>query len=281
MGVKYETDPLDPMAVPIWEAFQGGLYFTVNCDVSIKPGSPCSICRELEQRNLLTRTRDHFHGSDLGSCSRKVYYAMTVPHSFSSSTGQSFLNDGHMHEALVLSTISVGFGDKAQILRYSNEEEAIVEFGKDIHVKIVGHPDGYIKYNGLEAIIECKAVKDYTFDKVKGGEISREWYGQAQYYLLAKKLSVAYFIVKNRITSKILRPIRIDFDSKWIKERLIILQNIMGMIMGVIPHQIPDREYRKNSGECKFCPYFSSCWSDGTEPLSASEQSEQLLEIFQ
>lgn len=264
---KEKQNNLDPIPMMMYEAYHQG----TQSDTS-----PCSICRGLGSHVI---TRNHFHGSELGACARKTYLNM-ITNTKSSASNKAFLLDGHLHEASILELIKEGFGNTARIIAAKNEEELTISLplGNDNALsvmRIIGHYDGIIEIDtdkdqypivkeqldSVKAIIECKSVKDYTYDKVKAGEISNEWYGQMQCYMLGMKLNRSYLIVKNRTTSLILMPIRIDLDIPWLKERISKLKSIYSLIQDG-GNEIPDREHRsRTESECKFCPHLESCWS--------------------
>lgn len=251
-----EQDLLDPLPILMQEAFTR----TAHQD-----SSPCSVCRALGEH---VQVRTHFHGSDLGSCPRKVYWEMIGGRGHTSSSNAAFLKDGHLHEADILTGLEKGMGSSAKITRCLNNEELTVQFPvSDSHgtmvIKIIGHHDGEIKYNetGTKAILECKAVKEYTFDKVRKGEISQVWYGQMQFYMAAKKIPLAYLLVKNRVTSAILKPIRIPIDIPWIKERIERIKGIYELVHTTGTTNVPDREHKTpKADECQFCPFKDRCW---------------------
>lgn len=225
---------------------------------------PCSVCKK---QPLKGAARFHFHGSDLGACAKATLHKMQglagKPQGGSSDV---FLMDGHANEAEMFDYINLGLDPTSglKVIGSSNQDELIYdkEFKEAaIRFRIIGHTDGYIlKSNSPVAGIECKSVKDYTWKKVKGGEISDIWYGQIQFYLLATKLEYWYLLVKNRGTSEFLTPIRIEKDLNYLKDRLIKLKEVqLALVNG---RDIARERKNPSDSECKFCPYY--CWDNNT-----------------
>lgn len=238
---------------------------------------PCSICRSMLEQGVQLLIRDHFHGSDFGACARKVWYQMSLGMraSFSNTT---FLMDGHLHEASMLQNIQAGLPEQWEIKILENQHEEITEI---CGFKIVTHCDAFLLDHSKSEvyILECKAVKDKNFPIVKGKmELDRLqslpiWYGQNQCYLLVAKSEIAYLIIKNRDTSKIILPLRIDKDMDYISQRLNKLVDIHNKIKNnsgqfsseakKISGSIPEREHMNPKDyECQFCSFKKECWND-------------------
>lgn len=224
---------------------------------------PCSVCKK--QPLGSSAARYHFHGSDLGACAKATLHKMQglagKPQGGSSDV---FLMDGHANEAEMFDYINLGLDPSSgiKVIGSGNQDELIYEKKfKDLGIsfRIIGHTDGYILQGGTPvAGIECKSVKDYTWKKVKGGEISDIWYGQIQFYLLATKLEYWYLLIKNRGTSEFMLPIRIEKDLNYLKSRLSKLMEVQtALVKGTdIPREIKN----PSDSQCKFCPYY--CWDN-------------------
>lgn len=237
----------------IWEAHEmGSVIKSTN-------SMPCSICRQVYESGVEEVTRTHFHGSDFGACARKVFNVMKYGKS-SGISNANFLMDGHLHEASMLQNIIAGLPDGWKVKSFGNEQERIGNLGNGM--EIVVHPDGLITDDNRIALLECKSVKEYTFRKIREKEeISSEWYGQMQAYMIAYGCDLTYLIVKHRETSKILMPIRIEKDLDFIVTRLNKLKDIKDRLMSGQPE--PDREHLKASDdECRWCTYKEECWRD-------------------
>src|SRR5215470_11273791 len=233
----------DPIPGLLWEAHE------IGSIVKSSNSIPCSICRKKWEDGNEELTRDHFHGSDFGACARKTFLTMKTGRR-SSFSNANFLVDGHLHEASMLNNVIAGLPNDWKLKIFANEKELQTEVNG---ILIVTHQDA-ILYNKTEVIvIECKAVKDYNFRKIREeGEISLDWYGQMQAYLLAMKLEVGYLIVKHRETSKILMPIRIDRDTDFIIKRLEVFKDIYDRLNNNLIQ--PDREETTSkSFQCQFC----------------------------
>jgi hypothetical protein len=203
-----------------------------------------------------------------------------------------FLKDGHFHEEAILNLLRQGTADPSKLddsiesirvyaaknteelfqrLPYKDSKGALREF------VIVGHWDGLLSIGYTdgrfeEFLLECKAVKDATFNKVKAGEISNEWYGQIQTYLSMLGLKAAYLLVKNRTTAEVLPPIRIDLDSNYLKKRRQVLAEVHEYLTQG-NGKLVDREHvsRKND-ECFFCKFKTQCW--GLDPKEKKKNAK-------
>lgn len=249
---------------------------------------PCQLCAEHPEQE---GRRVHFHASDFGACPRKVYFKMTtgITEKFF-GTKAAFLKNGHLQEAFILEQLKrtlpvtiaknlaeikilvpmVSELDKIQT--YMENGIADVSFDGTRKFYIIGHWDGMLKYGELdkeEAILECKSVKDNTFNKCKTGEISDEWYGQIQAYMFLLRLSRAYLLVHNRTTSELLQPIRIDYDEEYCTKRIRILINIYKSVN--IQREVPKSDsYKGTCSECRFCTFRNRCYGED-EPMYESK----------
>lgn len=266
----------DPIPALLMEAY--ALEMTMDTN-------PCSVCRNHTQKfvkgtPVLPRT--HFHASDIGACKRKTLYRMRNPGTKGLSSPE-FLRDGHVHEREMLWTMIEGFNrmgnnsplGKVTIYPAENKEEHIAripyteEETEDIQeFRIIAHFDGLLAFDKdvMEShvyLIECKSVKQDKWDSIRSGEMDKEWYGQIQGYLRMLSVQRAYLLVKNRATSQFHTPIRIDFDSNYLKER----REALTEVHKALRHGTQvDREHtKKTDSECKWCPFYDGCWKG--EPI--------------
>lgn len=247
--------------------------------------APCKLCKEHPE---LKGKRIHFHGSDVGACPRQTYFKMILGSQEKAvGTKAAFLQDGHLHEHMMLQAIASKFDvwmpkNEAELRLHVpilESEEQATTFMQDREVVqlqngvrkflIIGHIDGALTHADDEVyctddpqkpyLLECKSVKDYTWDKVKKGEISDTWYGQMQTYMFMLETDRAYLLVKHRNTSELMLPIRIDFDPVWFNKKLRMLSQIYKMIN--LGQEIPKPPNRKASdSDCKFCAFNSKCY---------------------
>lgn len=234
--------------------------------------NPCQVCKD--DKNL-GAYREHFHASsDIGGCQRKTLYSMIDPSAKLSARG-AFLEDGHLHEKDVLEK----FASQGLAVRVAGNRDELRQVintapkGAAVnYVMIVGHYDGILYIEDKSYVLELKAVGANTWRRIQQGEISDEWYGQIQFYLKALDLPVAYLVVKNRETSTIMTPIRIDFDEEYLKEAYIRLTTIYNAFAS---GSDVDRKYkRRNTAECRNCPFFAKCWGMEIEPVEEIQDAE-------
>lgn len=245
--------------------------------------APCQMCKAHPEQQ---GKRVHFHGSDVGACPRKTYFTMTLGKQTQAVGKQAaFLQDGHLHERMMLEAIGKKFtvvapkntAELREAIPMLSESEAYDTFLVEKKVLgiyrtflLIGHYDGLVVDDriddGLEpetknvALIECKSVKEYTWKQVKAGEIKDEWYGQMQAYMWMMGISRCYLLVKNRATSEMLKPIRIDFDAAWMLKKLKLMNLIYKCVNTM--KEVPKPAIKKGTdGECKFCPFNNKCYS--------------------
>lgn len=257
----------DPLPIEMQEA-----YNTVEATEA-----PCKLCKEHPEQQ---GKRVHFHGSDVGACPRQTYFKMTLgSHTKEVGTKAAFLADGHLHEAMMLQAIASKFNiwmpkNEAELRLFVpilESDEQAKTFIADREVAtiqnairrflIIGHIDGALTVEGIDKpyLLECKSVKDYTWDKVKKGEISDTWYGQMQVYMFMLETDRAYLLVKHRNTSELMLPIRIDFEEEWFKKKLRMLSQIYKCIN--LGKEVPKPSTKKASdSDCRFCSYKDKCY---------------------
>lgn len=257
--------------------------------------NPCSICRSNPDQQ---GRRMHYHGSDFGQCPRQTYFKMTrEKESYSKplSMHPMFLKDGHVHEEAILKSfendkcfsIQTGSNYAGEIMEIQTKipffdptkkvdvKDEITKFVSkplrsrvvDVqrHYLLITHFDAVATYKeneddiGIDFGIECKSVKDDTYNKVSKGEIEDKWYGQMQAYMFATGLDVWYLVVKNRISSRILSPIRIDYDPKYVIQRLTKMNQVYTFANYGREVPIPTG-WTKSNPQCKWCDFSDICW---------------------
>lgn len=239
---------------------------------------PCSICQETltnkpESEKLNRIDNIHFHSSEGSMCSRKLFNLIIFGNKLSFSSA-NFLMDGHLHESSILESIKAGLSDQWKLQICKNGEEKIVEI---LGIQIVIHPDAFLinKDTGVIIGIECKAVKSKNFDKYKTGKVDDLWVGQVQFYMFGYDIERYYVVVKNRDTSEIAFPIKIDRDMDKIMGMVKNFKDITDRvnrykeIKGSNPDNSfintndiqPDRKHlHPKNIECEFCVFKTGCW---------------------
>jgi len=164
--------------------------------------NPCTICNEA--KDLGQRPNLHFHGSDFGKCVRKIQYERSTIDKPISEDLAAFFLDGHLHEKTIL-----------EALKYAGYK---VEQGREVELKttegihIIGHIDGVISKYKEEYILECKAVKNYSFvNYFEQGALPKEYIMQVQCYMHLTGIhkafvpagkSALYWSINGKIISK-------------------------------------------------------------------------------
>ena len=146
--------------------------------------------------------------------------------------------------------------------------------------RIVLHLDGILgnKEKDKAYGLEIKSVSDYTWKKIQDeSKINYQWYGQMQAYMIYGHtigFTRFYLIVKHRSTSKILAPIIIDRDDKYINTRLNVLYNIVESIRHDKPNGVVRERENSKASECMYCDHNKFCWG-GNKGLIADLESGQ------
>jgi hypothetical protein len=249
---------------------------------------PCSVCRMNALKAKPTKVRGHFHASEFNVCQLALYQAMKngVSLTIRELETEASLYDGHKHEATVFDLLEKGGLDvsacanhpdyeKISTVQYEQEDQ---ETGQKIVVdfRIISHMDGALVFKNRNFGLEIKAVKKYTWDKIKRtGEISDQWFGQIQWYTNTFNMPF-YLIVKNRATSDIMSPILIKKNESFIQSRLLKLSEIILCLRG--KHNpyglIHKEENRSNASQCKFCRFYDDCWTNARPKFTQDEEEE-------
>jgi len=226
----------------------------------------------------------------------------------------AFLLDGHLHEENIIKNIAasgmniMGYGNqdeyerKIQVyVRYTkNGEKSSIDFtmphnkapnrdkvleGFEESFKIIAHLDGILevksKKTGKEMLagVECKAVKDYTWKKIKEtSEISDIWYGQIHSYFISNHhIQRFYLFIKHRHTSQMMKPILIMRNDDYIKRRLTALHDVYSAILDDDPDKygIKAEHTSPKDSECKFCPYKERCYGKVKVDLNTVYEEEE------
>jgi hypothetical protein len=256
--MKIDLNPRLGDSIPnvLWESHELGNIIKATNSI------PCSECNAIHQSGIDNFTRNHFHiSSDFGGCMRKTFLICTTGKR-SGMSGFTFLNDGHIHEAAMLQSVQAGLPEGYNLKIAENGIEGRFNFN---NYYMIGHVDALLTTPYGIYGAECKAIKDVMWKKIiDNSEINDDWYGQCQGYMITWQLDRWYLIVKNRHTSKILIPIRIDRDEEFIVNRLVKLDEVYTRIMS--GHEQPQREHISSKDyECQYCPFGNnigdgSCW---------------------
>ena len=221
---------------------------------------PCSVCRVKPPI-----PRDHFHGSDWGKCRSMILYErLTGIKEQMTPQKQSFLRDGHLHEASIVSALraaGVTLTDTAE----TNPEEihhtgVDTPAGRVIFSTII-HTDGVIVGHNKRILCECKSVKDYAWKtKFCKGIIPETYYGQCQAYMHFKGLDGALLFVKNRHTSELMIPFYIHPDPEYIEGKTVELAAVTHAISNRIIFPRPVEKKTRRDSECLYCMFKQQCW---------------------
>lgn len=243
--MKVNVDSPDDISLLMYQAHEEG------AAIKAYNTNPCSLCN--------ANADIHFHGSEVGACSRKTYYFKVYGKQDQGFNSTTFFSDGHLHEASMLRNIEQGLPEGYKIRILENSSEQITEL---LGFKLVTHCDAFlIAPDGTAYVIECKALKPKYFKEIKETkEIRDGYYGQLQSYMFVNKCETGIFVIKNREDSKIMFPITMHKDVEYMGKRIGKLSEVFTSIKN--DGTIPAREHRTDKEfECNFCPFKKLCWS--------------------
>lgn len=218
---------------------------------------PCSICEAARVNK--TAPMLHFHGSQIGHCAKQIQHSALsmlqgiAEGGFTDSKLFTF-NDGHVHEATILDSLE----NCGHVITDRNVEHQKWYYDKDTKedILVVGHPDGVLNQYGNKYILECKAVKEYAYNKYAKGVMTLWYYGQVQIYADMLDAVGGVLLVKNRNTS-LVNPYVLDRNKQFISVQIKILGQIQAAIRAKV---ILEKPYENKEGECFWCPLKGSCW---------------------
>lgn len=291
--MKIELNPVDTLSRLLYDKHKEGASV-----LSSTP--PCTVCRKPKPEGSV---RGHFSGSDFFRCMLAVYndcnngviFEDPLEGKIELDDKAPFLLDGHLHEESIIKNIAASgmtiihmHGDEyeKQIQVYvrkgnngrhdfvmphkGSRNEVQAKEGFEEAFKLICHLDGLLevksKKTGREMLVgvECKAVKDYTWKKIKEtSEIPNTWYGQMQaYFLTNHSIERYYLFIKHRHTSQLMKPILILRNDEFINRRLNILYRVYNAILEDDPkkYNIEKEHDSPKDSECKFCPYKQQCY---------------------
>ena len=262
--------------------------YYAGAKLKVDLSTPCSLCRANLASDKPSKKRRHFHGSELCNCQLQTYLALLTGESPSikKPEGEVSLYDGHTHEHNIFEHMEAGgmhvagvhtAGASVAGMKNTFEKIVPVEFKEEgVEFKLICHIDGFLVFKNTDYVIETKSVRKYTWEKIlREKEISKQWYGQIQAYLAALSFQTCYLIIKNRATSDIMAPIRIERNEKFIKERLYKLYQIYDALKTGSDDNIRKEEDHWNASQCKFCRWKGRCWGSDKVKLTKDEQEEE------
>lgn len=208
-----------------------------------------------------SRLNTYVYASDISKCIRQLYYRMTeTPLDDSAEeVGHkvSFVLDaGNAYESLITNRL-IQLGLYRGRVRVSHSD-----------LLVSGETDPVIDYHGKRIITEIKAThrRHYTtiINNLKVNRYPDNYVDQLQMYLhLYDKADFGVLIICNRdvnyddnIPPFLVIPI--ERDENWKKINWDRLGRLKESLKTLNP---PDREFNKESWQCRVCPYNKTCWS--------------------
>ena len=111
--MKVNVDSPDEISLLLYQSHEDGSV------IKAYGSNPCSLCNG--------NAETHFHGSEVGACSRKTYYFKVYGKQDQGFNSTTFLSDGHLHEASMLKNIEQGLPEGWKIKILENGSEQVTE----------------------------------------------------------------------------------------------------------------------------------------------------------
>lgn len=220
-----------------------------GCDKQLQP--LCSECKK-------DKPQIHFHGSYGDHCALQLQYWSMYGNSITREGFKSvFLRDGFLHEQGIIEALKSNGNEVIQCNEELQKEYTVDAPGLQEKVLVVTHPDGIMVEK--DAVLECKAVKNYAFGKYKKDitEIPKWYIAQCQFYMDFFDKPIAYLIVKARESGELqqFNVTRSNFLlNKYVKQFATIQKAIK-------EKRVLDKPYTdSNNNECRFCKFKQQCW---------------------
>ncbi len=196
--------------------------------------------------------------------------------------------EGNLHEDAIKSKL------RAEGYHFNDDRNECVvckeRFGngrKGIHLEIeqekfvlLGHTDGIIIDKEFEpkwqAILECKSMSQYEFDRWMKGKWNEfpQYADQLTCYMKAANLTEALYVVKNRNSGYTKKTRLIESPSNFDE----IINRLNTVVDCVLADKLCEAEYDSQAIQCKRCSYISLCLPDPRklDPVAIRQLEEAL-----
>jgi len=192
------------------------------------------------------RDNSKFHPSEIGGCSRKIWYNMmgVKGEDFSPRTCRIFDNGHFVHERFNR------MFEKLGILEWEEKKVSDDLFS--------GHADASIKVAGNSVLVDYKSIGSYGFKLLKEGSefLKEEYKAQLTVYMGLLHKSNCYFIFENKDNQDVLVK-ELVFNMDYFNSLRAKASKIRE---DMSTNKLPDRDFDiTTSWVCKYCKYKSLC----------------------
>ncbi len=195
--------------------------------------------------------RAYLGASSIGTeCDRALWYSYHTPKPVDDARVRRIFETGHAMEAVIYRWLRLAGADVYDLDK--NGEQ--FRFVDGI---VSGGCDGFVVWDGDNYLLEIKTANDFRFKAFKkDGFCSDEKYAaQIQIYMHKFRMKKCLCVVLNKNTQEIYFEI-VAYDEFAAISSLERGKNIVAM------EELPDRKYpNKSYFRCKFCNYYTECWS--------------------
>lgn len=207
--------------------------------------------------------------SSIGDCSRQIVYNMlgykkpiTEPRVLTIMDNGNYFHD-RMEKSLEESGLLIGSEIKLknEELNISSRLDAVIRHPSpgSIYKHIRLYKDDEIVYDGCQsqvAIVEFKSVNDKKFNRIVQYGADKKHVAQLQLYLMLTDIQDGVLFYENKNTQ--------EWVEKWIKSNSKYHQHLINKINKInycVEYgQIPEKEYKIDSFDCKYCDHKNMCW---------------------
>lgn len=208
------------------------------------------INSKLRQEEIFSeRDMTVFHPSSVGYCARKVAADMigTFPK--------------EQIEERILRVFQNGHSSHERIQNWFDEMGILVEEEKrltDDELNIKGNCDGVLELGdeGL-FVLEIKTISAKGYRYLK--EPKPKHYAQIQLYMHLAEIHKGILFYECKDDQRI-KEFKVEYDEDFVQE---LIEKIKWINECVANQELPDRQYEKNSFDCRYCEYRKTiCWPD-------------------
>lgn len=207
-------------------------------------------------------------GNGHGACARYWNYAFKGTNSFKkhSIRGLSSLQSGTDRHTQLQTLL-----DKAGLLEASE-----VKISSD-SPPIGGYVDALINFDNKQIVVEIKTINVNGFEKLPiQGPVGHHLIQLLLYmHFLEKENGLLWYENKNTGEWHWVNVLMTEKNKKYVKSIIEWLQEVWQASSFL--DELPKRQYKKSSPNCKYCPFIQTCWEERADKGTITMQEFPML----